>query len=476
VTFQRKLLIGFSLMTVPVLLIAAVAIRTNVLERAALKDLGEHMSRNRTYAELENAMTEQSGVVWRYLTGMDPTGRQEFTLSGEVIDYWHQRWRAQLRPDEMGLADTMAAIQHQIHAVVLHIFDLYDAGQHKAAYASAQNDLRDGLFPTLANVNRDIYRRQRESSVRGAYDRLTDILAGERRVLVAVLVLSLGVGFLASWLISRGLARPIRTLSQAMAVAGTGDLDHPITSTSHDEIGDLARAFADMTDKLRHARAQLVQSERLASIGEMSAAVAHGLRNPLASLRAASQLALRRTPAGDSREQLADIIDEVDRLDRRVSHLLSFSRPAPVHPRREEVATLIEDLLPTFTALMGERGVALDVELAPSLPPVHVDPMQLEQALVEIISNALDAMPDGGRLRIAAGPDEAHVVIEVTDTGAGIPASVLPMVCDPFFTTRPDGTGLGLAVAKRYIEQNGGRLEITSRPGAGTTVRVWLRA
>jgi signal transduction histidine kinase len=106
--------------------------------------------------------------------------------------------------------------------------------------------------------------------------------------------------------------------------------------------------------------------------------------------------------------------------------------------------------------------------------------MQLEQALVEIVSNALDAMPHGGRLRIGAssnptesGPGE--VSIEVADTGPGIPEQVLPSVCEPFFTTRQDGTGLGLAIAKRYVEQNGGRLEIVSRPG-GTIVRVRLPA
>jgi signal transduction histidine kinase len=106
--------------------------------------------------------------------------------------------------------------------------------------------------------------------------------------------------------------------------------------------------------------------------------------------------------------------------------------------------------------------------------------MQVEQVLVELVSNALDAMPSGGRLRIGAALNEAEttgseVAIEVSDTGSGIPDKVLPSVCEPFFTTRADGTGLGLAIAKRYVEQNGGRLEITSRPGA-TTVRVRLPA
>jgi signal transduction histidine kinase len=145
---------------------------------------------------------------------------------------------------------------------------------------------------------------------------------------------------------------------------------------------------------------------------------------------------------------------------------------------RESVPRLVEGLLPAFSELLRERGVELRVELSPALPEVRVDPVQLEQALVEIVSNALDAMPQGGRLRIGASRDgdgagPGEVSIEIADTGPGIPDQVLPSVCEPFFTTRQDGTGLGLAIAKRYVEQNGGHLEIVSRPG-GTTVRVRL--
>jgi signal transduction histidine kinase len=301
-------------------------------------------------------------------------------------------------------------------------------------------------------------------------------------------VFTLGVGLLASWIISRGLARPIRDLTQAMAVVGEGRLDYPIDPSSRDEIGDLARAFGRMTERLRaniaqleRTQAQLLQSEKLASIGEMAAAVAHGLRNPLASLRAAAQLVRRHPESPAAREHLDAIITEVDRLDRRISHLLSFSRPAPYRPMPESVSRLVQGLLPAFAEPLREHRVELQVDLPPTLPEVRVDPMQLEQALLELVSNALDAMPDGGRLRIAAeGWNGAgvppEVAIEVSDTGGGIPEHLLATVCEPFFTTRQEGTGLGLAIAKRFVEQNGGRLEIESRPGAGTTARVRLPA
>jgi two-component system, NtrC family, sensor kinase len=478
VTFQRKLLLGFSLMVLPALLVGAGAIRSNILERHALEALGESLARTRTYAELETAMFDQSEVIWRYLSGLDPSAKKEFQLTGQVVDYWQRRWAAELHPEEIGLAAGVQDIQRQIKTAADSIFGLYDSGRRQAAFSTAQQELQQRLLPALTQLNRQIYRQARESSVRGAYSRLEEILAQQNRIVLLILVLSLAAGLVGSWLISRSLARPLSELTGAMAVVGAGQLDHPVTATSHDEVGELARAFGRMTENLERTQAQLVQSEKLASIGEMSAAVAHGLRNPLASLRAAAQLVRRHPEAPSSAEHLDAIVQEVDRLDRRISHLLSFSRPAPFRPLQESVSRLVEGFLPSFSGLLRERGVELQLALSPSLPEVRVDPMQMEQALVEIVSNALDAMPAGGCLRIGAslngaGAAAGEVSIEVTDTGPGIPDQVLPSVWEPFFTTRQDGTGLGLAIAKRYVEQNGGRIEIRSRPG-GTTVLVWL--
>ncbi|HWB39857.1 MAG TPA: ATP-binding protein [Gemmatimonadales bacterium] len=487
-TFQRKLLLGFALMVLPALLVGAEAIRSNRLERRALDALGESMARTRTYAELETAMFDQGEIVWRYLSGLDSSARREFRLSGEVVGYWQERWRAELSPEELPLAEGVARIQGEIRQVTESVFHLADAGRRPEAFALAQRELKGRLQPALTQMNREVYRRARESSVRGAYTRLEEILAGEGRTLLIIVAVALAVGLVISWVIARGLTRPIRDLTSAMAVVGSGKLDHPVSVTSRDEIGELAAAFARMTDSLRRnvaqlerTQAQLVQSEKLASIGEMSAAVAHGLRNPLASLRAAAQLVRRHPDAPSAGEHLQAIVDEVDRLDRRISHLLSFSRPAPYHPMPERLDRLVEGLLPAFAEPLRERGVELQLDLPRDLPEVRVDPMQMEQALLELVSNALDAMPRGGRLRLAAlagngAAAPGEVVVEVADTGGGIPAHVLPSVCEPFFTTRQEGTGLGLAIAKRFVEQNGGRLEIDSVPGSGTTVRVRLPA
>ena len=477
-TLQRKLLLGFSLMVLPTLFVGVQAIRTNALEGGTLEALGQRLAHSRTYAEVEDAMFNQTQVVWRYLSG-DPAAKKEFPLTEQVVDFWLDRWAAGLPPGDVKLADGVRKIETEIRAVAARVFKLYDSGQRQTAYLTARQELVERLQPALAEVNREIYRQAREYSVQRAFSQVAAIVATERRVLWSIILLALVAGLAASWIISRSLARPLNELRLAMAVVGAGDLDHAIEPRSSDEIGDLARAFAQMTERLRQSRAQLVQSEKLASIGQMAAGVAHGLRNPLASLRAAAQLAQHRVEGAGAREPLNAIIEQVDRLDNRIAHLLTFSRPAPFRPLRESVRSLVDGALSGFTDLLRQRRVELAVAVPPTLREVRVDPMRLEQALTEIISNALDAMSDGGRLEIAAQSQGGEggadgVLLEITDSGPGIAAEILPNLCEPFFTTRPEGTGLGLAIAKRYVEETGGRLDIASRFGHGTTVRLWL--
>src|SRR5574337_95833 len=501
--FQRKLLLGFALMVVPVLLISVQAVWSNREERAALRALGESMARTRTYAELETVLFRQSRQIWGLLTGVDREAEAECSRVEPEIAGRLRRWKLTLTADEMDLATDVEQIHAQMFDVGKRIILLHRGGQRSAALALANTELKGRLLPALSAKNKEVYGAARAHSLQRAYGRLEEILRAERNLLSLMILLSLALGVAASILISRGLARPIHQLKAAMEVVGAGHLDHEVAVRSKDEIGELAQTFAGMTEnlqrsheamarlnhelevkikKLEETQAQLIQSEKLASIGEMSAAVAHGLRNPLASLRAAAQVALRHVSDGPvAQAHLRMVIAEVDRLDRRITHLLSFSRPGPFRPMPEQLPRLIEGLVPTFAGPLRDRGIRLEIDPMNDLPEVYIDPIQVEQALSEILSNALDAMPDGGSVTIRGyrepenGTSES-VVLEITDTGDGIATPLLPSVCDPFFTTKADGTGLGLAIAKRYVAQNGGHLDITSTPGAGTTARITLPA
>lgn len=476
--FQRKLLLGVSGMVLPALLVGAEAIRSNALERHALEALGTSLGRNRTYAELETAMFNQSEVLWQHLTGMDPTARKEFGLSGEVVQYWYERWKAELDPGDTTVARQVLEIQRQYVALGDSVFRLTDAGRHQQAYQVAAEGLKARLQPALTALNRQVYRRNRESSVSATFARVNQIVDAERRTLVIILVTTLLLGLVAAWAMARSLVRPLTQLRETMNVVGAGKLEHPIDTSRRDEIGDLARAFSSMIEKLKEAQAQLLQAERLASIGEMSAAVAHGLRNPLASLSASAQLVKKHPESAAAKEQLQAIIDEVGRLDRRITHLLTFSRPTPFQPMAENVGALVKGILPTFADRARRQGVEIISHIPADLPELQLDPMKLEQTLVELLANALDAMPTGGQVTIAArttwARDHAGIELTITDTGRGIPDVTLRQVGQPFFTTRQEGTGLGVATAKRFVEQHGGTLTLGSEVGKGTTATIWL--
>jgi len=225
---------------------------------------------------------------------------------------------------------------------------------------------------------------------------------------------------------------------------------------------------------LRAAQDDLVRKERFAAIGELSAAVAHGLRNPLAGIRAAAQVAheiVTEEPAG---EALADVIFEVDRLDARVRTLLDFSRP--FEPRFEDldVAELLRLVSRGLATAARSRGIELRLDLPPEPVKTRVDPNLLEEAIQELAGNALRALDAGGTLVLSLTVAGDCLAIRIEDSGRGIPEAVQERVFDPFFTTRPDGTGMGLPTVKKLIERQNGQVALeSSRPGL-TVFRIEL--
>jgi signal transduction histidine kinase len=290
----------------------------------------------------------------------------------------------------------------------------------------------------------------RVAGVVEAYVDASRVLASVRRARLILWTLAAGSGivlYVTLYGIVWRASRALRT--QHAALAQRAD--------------QLARANAD----LRAVQQQLVAAERLAAFGEVTAAVAHGLGNPLASIRATAQLALLDAPEGPLHDRLTQVIVATDRLRDRMRALLDLGRA--VEPRREPTAldTVVHHALESVRPRCSAQGVQLDVAVPPELPKVRLDPSRFEEALLCLVGNALDAMPEGGVLRIAAvasreAPDEPASEVSVEDTGPGMSAAVLARAFDPFFTTKPDGTGLGLAVAKKLLEASGARLSITS--------------
>jgi len=249
--------------------------------------------------------------------------------------------------------------------------------------------------------------------------------------------------------------------------------------------GEREKALADLrakTDELRATTQQLWQAARLAGVGELAASIAHELNNPLGTVSLRIEEVLSKTAPNDPRRPALAVIDqEVARMARLVSNLLQFSRAG-----REQVSTVdvCEEVSKTIELTehhCKRRGIRIEPEFARGVPMIYADRQQLRQVFLNLMTNAADATSSGGRImpRVRTGDLPGSlpaVVVEVADTGSGIPPELLARVTEPFFTTKEEGkgTGLGLAICRRIVRQHRGTLEIESEVGKGTTVRVTL--
>lgn len=227
---------------------------------------------------------------------------------------------------------------------------------------------------------------------------------------------------------------------------------------------------------IHRQHAQLVEIETLVAVGEMASAIAHKLRNPLASIRSSAELMLDADASSLSQQTATDIVAEADRLEHWIRDLLVYARPAPHTPIPTSLPTVLQDMLPQFNKDLARCQVNLLLEAAEALPRVRVDPLLLQQTLHSLLVNALDAMPAGGTLTITAQrtTDGRYVSLRISDTGHGIPQDHLAKVFKPFFTTKHKGLGVGLALAKRIVERHGGTITLSSVEGHGTTVSLSL--
>jgi len=269
-----------------------------------------------------------------------------------------------------------------------------------------------------------------------------------RRGQITVVASAAGGGlllYLALFWIVRGAARRIEEQRQALT-ARTEEL-------------------TAANQELKAVQAQLVAAERMAAIGEVVTAVAHGIRNPLANIRASAQVA---GLDGES-EHLGDIMAEVDRLEGRLKEMLQFVRPAGPERLPLDVNESVRDTLRLVAGNARAAGVTVEAELQPSLPRILGNAMLLEQVLLSLVGNAVEATPAGGtvvvRTGLQRGDGEPCVVVEVRDAGSGILPEHLPRIFEPFYTTKSKGTGLGLAIAKKFAEAQGGSLGVRSRRG-----------
>ncbi len=293
--------------------------------------------------------------------------------------------------------------------------------------------------------------------------------------LTVVFVLALG---LMVYFIGKAL-RPLARLSESCAAIGDGELNTVNIRGVSGEIRALEQTFNDMVASLREKETmekKLRQTQRLSALGNLAAGIAHDVRNPLNAIKLLSSHASDMLDDGahPAVKPMAAIREEVDRLDSIVSNFLSLARETELHREPRELDALLQECVRLFRKDAEARGVRLISELrAPGLV-LLLDPKQWTRAVLNVILNALEACPEGGRVRIFSRVSDSACSIEIRDDGPGLAPETAERVFEPYFTTRPGGTGLGLSITKSIIEEHGGTIDLSSSPGMGCQVLITL--
>jgi len=325
-----------------------------------------------------------------------------------------------------------------------------------------------------------------------------------RATIYAIIFISIS-SLLLYLIFRRFVLNPISALSTAMKKVQEGDLNQSVDIRSEDEIGVLGNTFNMMTtdlkdakrkaeewthileeevrkntEELKKSQERLIQSEKLASLGRLTSDIAHEIRNPLTAIGGFARRLYKIVDGLKEKEYVGIMIEEVDRLEKILKDVLTFSRDARYNLTRQDIKHVIKEVVKLYEDLCMEHGIDLEVMLEENLPVVMIDKDQLRQALSNLLNNAIDAMPDGGALTITTDTERLHnvmyVVIKVSDTGKGIPEDKLDLIFEPFFSTKEVGmgTGLGLSITRKIMEEHGGFIDVKSTVGKGTTMSLYF--
>jgi nitrogen fixation/metabolism regulation signal transduction histidine kinase len=344
-------------------------------------------------------------------------------------------------------------------------------GVESAGYLLAAAPVRAGGHDDIVTVTLTLRQQEIERQI----DELN------RRVLFGAVLFSLLGAAIGYWMAER-IADPVNRLTRATRRIARGDLDARIAATSSDELRRLVEDFNQMAADLKRQRTELERTQRLEAWADMARQVAHDIKNPLTPIQLSAEHAQRVN--ADRGRPLSPVLDECVsailsqvKLLRQISaEFSSFASSPTPRPEPTRVPDLVEEVVEPYRAGLVGR-VAIAVNAPADLPRAHIDRTLFARALTNVIENALHAMPAGGTLTVSARVDPATpgvVTVDVADTGMGMDAGARAKIFEPYFSTKATGTGLGLTIAKRNVELNGGTIAVTSERGAGTTVRMTL--
>ncbi len=319
-----------------------------------------------------------------------------------------------------------------------------------------------------------------ESITRLERTRVNGIILNSKRILMFSFWAILASALLISHFISQKIVRSLRQIETMTKSISEGNFAQVANVRPRDELGAVIDAVNHMSEELAHREEQIIQSKKLASLGILTAGVAHEITNPLNNISMIAQTYDELYPhlSEEERTSMMQKVDaETERIRKIVKNLLDFSKPKDANPRDADINAVVQKTLTLVQNMIDVQNIETTVKLGEGLPRLFIDEHQVQQVLVNLVTNAVQAMTAGGRLFIASrlGKGGESVEITVKDTGKGIAPEFLPHIFDPFFSTKGEGgTGLGLSVSYGIIKNHQGEIRVESKVGVGTTFTVEL--
>ncbi len=310
--------------------------------------------------------------------------------------------------------------------------------------------------------------------------RVNGIILNSKRILIVSFWAILLSALVISHFISQKIVRSLRVIERMTKSIAEGDFHKIETSRSNDELGALVTAVQAMSEELAHREEEIIQSKKLASLGVLTAGVAHEITNPLNNISMIAQTyeeVYPQLPEQERIEFMRTVDAETERIRKIVKNLLDFSKPKDAHPSEADINVVIQKTLTLVQNMVEVSNIELTVNTENDLPHLFIDENQIQQVLVNLVTNAVQAMPQGGKLYIGtrSGRTTESVEVTVMDTGKGIPPEFLPHIFDPFFSTKGEGgTGLGLSVSYGIVRNHHGDIRVESKVGVGTTFTIEL--
>ncbi len=321
-------------------------------------------------------------------------------------------------------------------------------------------------------------------SLEPMYARLRDI----QKVLLLIGLAGFSLGIAGAAFLARRITRPIHRLVEGTVRIANGDFSQAIVDTSRDEVGELARSFNEMTSQLvqtrervEDANRQLVQHEKLASIGRMAATIAHEIRNPLTSVKLNIQKVAEEEQFAETvKAHLGLSLEGIDQIERFIKELLNFTRVQELSLERWTVAQIVDESLKVIKDTLAQKKILVERACDEGLPSILADADKLRQVFLNVLRNAHEALGVGGKISIACDtvPEGARTMvrIRIADNGPGIPEKDRPNIFEPFYTTKPSGFGLGLANARKILEQHDGSIAVGKKRGRGCVFVILIPA